>query len=92
MEPSIVVVDLKALRSEVAFKRERTETEKDLIRLMDPKISNPGFATKLKVVSECTVVTNACGSCSFGNSQGYLIEYYCNGTGSDPDFARCETC
>jgi hypothetical protein len=92
MKPNKITIDLKALRQKLTYKSVLSEAEKDLLSLMDAAKSSTDFAGKLSNADECTIVTNACGSCSYGTNQGYLIEYYCGSGGSDPDFARCEAC
>lgn len=92
MKPKTITINLKALREKITFKAFENEAETDLARLMDPANSNIEFAARLRTADECTIVTHACGSCTYGNNQGYLVEYFCGSGGSDPDFARCEEC
>lgn len=38
---------------------------------------------------ECTIVYHACGSCPDG---GAMVEYFCSGGGSEPDYYMCDPC
>lgn len=91
-QPEKTIVNLSLLRGSASLKSEKSKVELTLLELMDPVASSNAFANKLSTANQCTVVTHPCGSCTYGNNTGALVEYYCDGGGNEPDFARCEAC
>ena len=42
---------------------------------------------------DCTYVYYACGTCTpIGGGEGYKVEEYCDGGGSEPDYTYCYKC
>jgi hypothetical protein len=52
------------------------------------------FAEKLAEAKSCTVVYYSCGTCKIGKREGALREFFCDGggSGSSPDYKRCDPC
>lgn len=69
----------------------KVASDNPLASLIERAVEGLDEETKARIAAsgECTVVYHGCGTCENG---GALVEYFCSGGGSQPDFTRCESC